>query len=209
MIEASESATRPPGKRALSKASNRAAILDAALAVFGELGYGAASVRDVIRPTGLAAGTFYNYFPDKESVFRALVAEVTEEARRRVQSARRGADDAEGFVADGFRAYFEYIVADPVRFRFMARNTGTIRALYDDVVLAGAVGDLADDITRAVRAGTLGPLDVDYAANAMVATGMEIGLRMMMRDPPDVDGAVAFVSDLFLGGFERITRRGG
>src|SRR3954452_16299340 len=73
------------GRRERTKAANRAAILEAARRVFGDLGYGAASVRDVIRGTDLAAGTFYNYFPDKEAVFRALLDEVGAEARRRVR----------------------------------------------------------------------------------------------------------------------------
>jgi hypothetical protein len=44
------------------RSQNRQAILDAAREVFGELGYDAATVRDIIRRTGLASGTFYNYY---------------------------------------------------------------------------------------------------------------------------------------------------
>ena len=62
----------PAGKRELTKVQNRLAILDAAREVFGELGYETATVRDIIRRTGLAAGTFYNYFRSKEEVFAAL-----------------------------------------------------------------------------------------------------------------------------------------
>ena len=46
------------GKREQTKVQNRQAILDAAREVFGELGYDASTVRDIIRRTGLAAGTF-------------------------------------------------------------------------------------------------------------------------------------------------------
>ena len=82
--------------------------------MFGELGYGAHRVRDIVRRTDLAAGTFYNYFPDKESIFRALVEEIGDEARRRVRAARRSAASADDFIEDGYRAYFEFIVEDPV-----------------------------------------------------------------------------------------------
>ena len=58
------------GKREQTKVQNRQAILDAAREVFGELGYEAATVRDIIRRTGLAAGTFYNYYRSKEEVER-------------------------------------------------------------------------------------------------------------------------------------------
>ena len=79
------------GRRERTKAANRAAILDAARTVFAEQGYDGASVRDIIRRTELASGTFYNYFPDKDTIFVALIEETGEEARRRVRNARRSA----------------------------------------------------------------------------------------------------------------------
>ena len=100
------------GRRERTKAANRAAILSAGQEVFAELGYGASSVRHIVRRTDLAAGTFYNYFPDKEAVFRALVHEVGEEARRRVRAARRAARTPREFVEDAYRAYFGFIVED-------------------------------------------------------------------------------------------------
>jgi AcrR family transcriptional regulator len=88
------------GRRERTKAANRAAILSAAREVFAELGYGAASVRHIVRRTDLAAGTFYNYFPDKEAVFRELVGEVGAEARQRVRAARQAAHTPRAFVED-------------------------------------------------------------------------------------------------------------
>src|SRR3954447_14064470 len=64
----SQVAYLPVGKREQTKLANRQAILDAAREVFGELGYETATVRDIIRRTGLAAGTFYNYYRSKEGV---------------------------------------------------------------------------------------------------------------------------------------------
>jgi AcrR family transcriptional regulator len=60
------------GKREQTKAQNRQLILEAARNVFAELGYGATTVRDIIRATPLASGTFYNYFKSKEEVFQAI-----------------------------------------------------------------------------------------------------------------------------------------
>jgi hypothetical protein len=58
----------------------------------------------------------------------------------------------------------------------------------------------------AIADGSLPPLDVDYCAHAMTAVGLELGQRMVLRDPPDVDGATAFASALFLGGMARAAR---
>jgi hypothetical protein len=34
----------------------------------------------------------------------------------------------------------------------------------------------------------------------MVAVALELGQRLMQRDPPDVEGATRFATQLFLGG---------
>jgi AcrR family transcriptional regulator len=192
------STTQP--RREATKAANRAALLEAGLEAFGELGYGATGVRDIVRRTDLAAGTFYNYFPDKESIFRALVEEVAEEAGRLVAQARANAESPRAFIEDAYRAYFGYIVADPRRFGFMRRNTGTIRLLFDDVALPAVTQALVADLRAAVARGDLPDVDLEYTAHAMVAVGLELGARLIERDPPDVDGATRFATGLFLGG---------
>jgi AcrR family transcriptional regulator len=192
------------GRRERTKAANRAAILEAALDVFAEEGYDAVGVRDIIRRTDLASGTFYNYFPDKEAIFRAIVDETGREARRRVRAARRRAATAEEFVEGGFRAFFEYIVEDRRRFAFMRRNLDTLRTRFGDAVLPAGTGELAADLREAIAAGHLPALDVEYCAHAMIAVGLELGTRLAERDPPDVEGATRFSSALFLGALDRI-----
>jgi AcrR family transcriptional regulator len=192
------------GRRERTKAANRAAILAAARRVFIELGYGAASVRDIVRGTDLATGTFYNYFPDKESVLAALVDEIAVEARARVHAARMAATTLEGFVSAGFRAYFEFLVEDPETVAFMRRNAGTIRTRFDEPALGAGIEELRADLETAVRAGRIPAHDADLMAAAMVGAGVEVGLRMVERDPPDVERAVTFVTNVFLGAFERM-----
>jgi AcrR family transcriptional regulator len=198
----------PNGKRALTKAQNRGAILEAAREVFAELGYDAAGVRDVIRRTDLASGTFYNYFPDKESVFRAVLDESAQEIRRRLRAVRAGATSLEQFVGDAYRAWFEFLVEDQLMFELMKRNAGPIRALFGDPILGAGVEDLLEDLMAAIERGDLPALDADYMAGAMAGVALELGVRMAERTPPDIEGAASFATELFLGGIARLgTRR--
>jgi AcrR family transcriptional regulator len=187
------------GRRERTKAANRAAILDAARGVFAEQGYEAASVRDIVRRTDLASGTFYNYFPDKDAIFVALLEETGEQARLRVREARRRARTASEFVEGGYRAFFEFIVSEPERFAFMRRNLDTMTNRFGATVLPAGTEELAEDLRTAIEAGHLPPVDVDYCAGAMVAVGLELGARLAERSPPDVEGATRFASTLFLG----------
>src|SRR4051812_29952737 len=188
------------GKREQTKAANRTAILNAARRVFSRIGYGAATVRDIVRETDLASGTFYNYFPDKQSVLHALLDEAAADIRSRVRAARKSSRSAEEFVEGGFRAYYGYLVEDPETFGLLRRNAGTIRSMFDEPTVGAGVEELREDLAAGIRSGLLREHDVEYMAAAMVGAGFEVAVRMLERNPPDVDGAVAFVTRIFLAG---------
>ena len=52
---------------------SRTQILDSALKLFSHKGYGATSVRDIAEEAKLSKGNVYHHFPDKETIFRALI----------------------------------------------------------------------------------------------------------------------------------------
>jgi AcrR family transcriptional regulator len=197
-----------PGKRERTKVQNRAAILDAGREVFAELGYDAASVRDIVRRTDLASGTFYNYFPDKEAVFQALLDDSVRRMREQVRTARRRADSVEAFVGDAYRAFFDFIAADRTMLDLLRRNAGTIRSLFDDPILGAGVDELLDDLRSAIAERALPPFDAEYMGAAMAAAAFEIGIRMVERDPVDPESAARFATALFLGGIARLGEAG-
>lgn len=52
---------------------SRGQILEAALRLFSHRGYGATSVRDIAEAAKVSKGNVYHHFPDKETIFRALL----------------------------------------------------------------------------------------------------------------------------------------
>src|SRR5262249_53204374 len=63
----------PKGTRATRRDERRAAILAAALEEFATRGFAATRLDDVARRAGVAKGTIYLHFRDKESLFQELV----------------------------------------------------------------------------------------------------------------------------------------
>lgn len=53
----------------------RSAILDAALDLFAQKGFFGTSLRDVAGAVGVRESALYNYFPSKDALFAALIAE--------------------------------------------------------------------------------------------------------------------------------------
>jgi AcrR family transcriptional regulator len=67
----------------------RSRILNGALNVFGEKGFAAATVQDLIEEVGISRATFYKYFSDREACLVALndavLAWLEEEARKAIR----------------------------------------------------------------------------------------------------------------------------
>ncbi|MBR30617.1 MAG: hypothetical protein CMN77_04850 [Spirochaetaceae bacterium] len=105
-----------PGLREHRKAANRAAIVKGATRVFSEMGFESCTVRDIVRASGLAAGTFYNYFQSKEEVLESIIQEVSSEVRAVVRRARRDAASGKAFVEEGYLGFFRSSVPIQVCF---------------------------------------------------------------------------------------------
>src|ERR1700726_2003524 len=64
---------KPASSRAARAAERRQAIIDAALDEFIARGYAATRLDDVAKRAGVAKGTIYLHFKDKESMFEELI----------------------------------------------------------------------------------------------------------------------------------------
>ncbi len=192
------------GKRERTKTANREAILMAAREVFTKLGYGATTVRDIIRATDLASGTFYNYFKSKEEVFQAIQDENALRVRPRLRAERIRARSVEEFISGSFRTFFEYISTDRQTFAVIRRNADTMRVRMDTPEIIAGFDELRADIVKAIADGIFPPVDADYLMAALVGVAFEVGEHMLSREPVDADAAAGFATALFMGGLRAL-----
>lgn len=201
----SQVAYLPVGKREQTKAQNRQAILDAAREVFGELGYEAATVRDIIRRTGLAAGTFYNYYRSKEEVFAALADDGARRFAPILKAVRAQSPDFDTLVRRAIGAYFEFL-ADEHR-NWAARRPPTEPHLHiqgETPEMAAVFAEVRDAIQEAIATRQGPPADPDYMAAACIGLAREVGDKMLERRPIDTDGAAAFAVAMILNGLSAL-----
>ena len=95
-------------KRQQNKANNRSLIIDAGIKVFLEKGISNTTVRDIIRKTSLASGTFYNYFKSKEEVLIAALDDVAILIGQELRDQRVKANNLEEFVSFQVKPFFEF-----------------------------------------------------------------------------------------------------
>lgn len=193
----------PVGKREQTKVQNRQAILDAAREVFGELGYETATVRDIIRRAGLAAGTFYNYYRSKEEVFAALADDGARRFAPILKGLRGHGHSFETFVHLAIAAYFGFL-ADEHNNWAARRPAGEphLHVQGETPEMAAVFAEVRGAMEEAI-ADRKGPAaDPDYMAAACIAIAREVGDKMLERRPIDTEGATAFAVTMILNGLK-------
>ena len=182
----------PAGKRAQAKAQNRRIILEAAQRVFAERGYGATNVRDIIRATPLASGTFYNYFRSKEEVFQALCDEAAQIVEPAIRDARKKAKSAEAFFLATFGAFFRFVA--------QTRATGITANPLHIQPSALRVSELKRDIEAAIAEGMLPMVNPQILASAM--WGLAAGLAESLPEWSDIEEAARSAAIFMLSGLQ-------
>jgi len=168
---------RPLSKRGLD---TRRRLLDAAEAVFGELGYPEASIVKLTEAAGVAQGTFYLYFDSKQAVFDELVRDINQRVRHAMkEGSSRGRTRLEAELL-GFDAYFRFTADHPALYRIIRQaefvSPAMLRYHYDRLA-QGYIEALGD----AVRDGEIGAdVDPEVTAWALMGLGELIGMRWIL-----------------------------
>lgn len=93
--------------------TRRALVLDAARAVFGELGLEGASIREIARRAGYTPGAIYSYFDSKEAIYGALLAESLDRLHAAVAQARPRGRKPSALLKAKALAWFGFYASNP------------------------------------------------------------------------------------------------
>lgn len=200
------------GKRALNRIRNRNAILAAARECFRENGYDNSTIRDIVRRTGLAAGTFYNYFSSKQDIFAALLADFITHLNADMSRYRRTASSTRAFIHHAYLALYTATARDPVIYELAHQNQRALRNLFGSDILGLAMLSLEEDVRDGIARGLLPELDPEYLCAAFFGVAYDISMvvaRRVHQHPEqgqhEAEQAARFSTTLFLGGLPALT----
>ena len=201
------------GKRALNRIRNRHAILRAARDCFQEHGYDNTTIRDIVRRTGLAAGTFYNYFSSKQDIFAALLSDFLTSLNNDMSQQRQSASSTQEFVYRAYLALYSATAKDPVVYELAHQNQRALRNLFGSDILGLTMLSLEEDVRNAMTRGLLPAVDADYLCAAFFGVSYDTSMLVARRahQKPELAQdeartAAEFSTQLFLGGFPALTR---
>jgi len=166
--------------RAAAAQETRVALLDAGLRIAEEHGLAGMSVNRVVAVAGVAKGTFYVHFTDRDAFLGALHERFHERTKRAVGAAMAEHPPGRARLRAGMTAYFETCL----------RNMG-VRALLLEARNSRAVG--ADMAARSEAFAAVAELDLRamgwtegrQAARLVLAMSAELAMAEMAQGKPD------------------------
>jgi len=134
------------GKREIQKQQVRERILEEALTLFSDSGFEKTTVADIVEQSAIARGTFYNYFPDMNSLFDALIAQLNQQVVEAIQYTRKHTDNLYDYLYGTFKSYFELIGTEQM-IQFHIVNQAYIRqSSYQSDLIKVIVKNLNRDL---------------------------------------------------------------
>jgi AcrR family transcriptional regulator len=148
-------------------------ILEAALELFGELGFARTKLEDVARRAGVSKGTVYLYFDSKETLFREMVRTriVSTVAESEAQIREHQGDNRE--LLERLARRLWRVVRDPDTARIIRvvhselGHFPELARFYFDEVILRARRVMETVIQRGMEAGEFRRVDVQWAARAL------------------------------------------
>jgi len=176
------------GARETNKTKNRQAIIEAGIRIFIDKGVSETTVRDIIRSTGLASGTFYNYFNSKEEVLVAIFDDFAKEIGRTVRDDNVEPKNFEEFLRIKLTRFFKFVSSKPEIFMIMSNNHNLVNNFSintPQIILE--IDYLKEEISDYIKKGVFPNFDVELFTLVIRPITDSLAQEMMSQKKIDIN----------------------
>jgi len=201
---------RSSSKTRQKKDAKRAKMMQAAIRIFAEKGYQAATIREIVAGADVAIGTFYFYFPDKETLFLHLYEETAEFLLQAIRQAVRSRVSLPQQMRSGLQAYVNIAVFEPAVVQLLlVSGAGAIPSLNAKrIQYREQITDLWRQLLQSAEAASTIPAQNQRRmAEALVGAFDEVILNLLSHPEAEV-AAASVVEELTQFGLRAVAYRG-
>jgi AcrR family transcriptional regulator len=189
-------ARRAPGRREAEARATREALIDAAVALFGDRGYAEVGTEQIVARAKVTRGALYHHFTDKQDLFRAAFERVEQGLMERIGAKMVGAADPWELMLTGMRAFLD-ACAEPAVEQIVLMDAPAVLGWEEwrEIDNRHGLGLTRAALQGAVDAGVLKPLAVEPMAHLLIAALSEAAFVIAHAEHPrrmraEVEGAL-------------------
>ena len=188
-----------PSKREENAKAKFNALLHAASDVVGEFGYVDTSIARITAKAGVAQGTFYSYFENRQDLFDQLLPRLGSEMLDFIKERTRGIADPAERERKGFIAFFDFIVQNPNFLRVLNEAEQFApkgHQAHFQLVVAGYLASLQRDWARGEYPG-FERRELEVVVYILLAARSYLALRYA-KDGEEIKPIPGWVTDTYL-----------
>jgi AcrR family transcriptional regulator len=151
----------------------RRQLLAAATRVLAAKGFHDTKISDMAAAADVGVGTFYLHFPDKETLFDAVVDDTVVRLKATVDAARAGAADAREEILAANAAFFHFARENREVFKIVFGHA----AAYNDLIRRAQalfIADIENTVRAGIARGLFAPLEPALVAQAVVGMATQM-----------------------------------
>lgn len=189
----------------MAQQDKRRRILDAAVTVFARNGFYSSKVAHIAREAGVADGTIYLYFKNKEDLLIQVFLDSMELALDRQSKALVSVEDPAEKLEIFIRTHFDVVSQSPAFAEVLTvelRQSGRFMHSTDMTLFGRYLGVIARLVAQGQEKGAFNrTLDPRRVARALFGALDELALEWATSNPrPDIEDIRDQTIALFLGG---------
>ncbi len=194
-------------RREKEKLIHRNQILTVAFELFSEKGYHSVSMYEIAKKAEFSIGTLYNFFKNKEELYRVLIINKTEEQSHILSEVLSKEDDIQNIIREFIAAETKFFESNLALIRFYLAEKGlscNIRAgVYQEwcTINNKTMGKVASLLKKGICSNVIrkiDPLQLSMALRGLISGFLLYRLESPNQHPLEDD--VSLITELFLKG---------
>ncbi len=173
--------------------SRKEQIIQNASVIFEAKGYDRTTIDDIAQAAGIAKGTFYIYFNNKEELLLEVIKKLINQTIESIEAKSTGEKDFfKRIIIKGIEFVNLYLSKRDLLFVLIGQTVGNPRlARQLEEIHLNLVGPVIDDLRFGIRKGQVRPLnDLKTIAYGMIGMGMMIAYRLSLDQNADFQKAI-------------------
>ena len=177
------------------------AIFDAAMELFYKNGYHGTTVNNITKKAGVAAGTFYLYFPSKLALYKHMLITFSHDIRKEIAEKVSLENNRFDKEKVGIKAFINLAKKNPQMYNIIWESLYIDRALFKEYYESCAKR-YVKGLNFSIQMGEVREIDPEVISYVLMGITNFIGLKVVLElgDNNDIDYIVDQVMDLIENG---------
>jgi len=176
-------------------------ILERAKKLFSEKGFHSLTVSDIVDSLGIARGTFYLYFKNKDDIYRRVLEELVKEISSRLKLLPR--ENPLRQLRENIREVLNLFAEDRELAKLILYHPYRLNPEFDAVLetfFEEVKGLVESALLTGMEMGIVRECNVNVVSAAVLGAFLEIGRELLEGKIPSVESAVEELLELSLKG---------